>query len=830
MLHRTTSLSTEFDMCDQLAMTLAGLVETVSDGSCIKSTIDADSTSTSRASNDVHERLTGVRPLISRIRGVFSFGKPKRRRSAPPVDAVGCEVQMAERRLLLSAQFSVSSADSGSIGVPERISPGELENQAPLLRYIEINQGPFGADGYGQVEGYDKDGDVLEYSIVGGRTAELFELDTASGALSFRHKPESLDTATHVDTHYEVVIRVSDGQLQYDQEVSFRPLQENSPYSSSQLIITPENVKTVGVQTNSVTADRRIFLTGPDADLFASSSGGGIRFIDRPDFENPQGVDADNDYHVTRVIDLLGRGQINQQVTVRVTDIEDDSQEYPDAEFVSDGSLRIAGQFSPEDFQTFRFELDSDSVIRLPFFESIPLLSPEIHPLSLLDASGRELLPVAGANTYEIKAGIAFIRVNEAAYSSGPFDLSDRFEFTISVTPISQLVTDAAENAILAEIPAIGTEAEERRLFRFEVAELSLFNVRPGENQTLLRLDSVAGRTPIFVQNGAQESTLRLAPGTWYLTVDQITERTQHFPTASLIPLYTDAISYSDALSATLSTRPVFGWDAAENVREYEIYVGRRGEQTAVFRTRGFTENEFQLPNDIEPGAYTVWARVYHTNGTISRWGQGHDVVIGGRPQVDVNGSQVVWNAVPGADRYEVWADHVDEFGNLITEKVVSDPSIVATSFTVTGEYADRNLTWWVRALSDIDGSVERSAWSRAAFTQQPVFLRTPENAIVTQRNVCFELPLNSPCPAVHFFPKLRWDTVDGASEYEVFIRPIGETEPVLRERRSADGLELRGGQLPVKHEIWIRALGTGAARSRWTRVTEFLIHNDPQL
>ena len=161
-------------------------------------------------------------------------------------------------------------------------------------------------------------------------------------------------------------------------------------------------------------------------------------------------------------------------------------------------------------------------------------------------------------------------------------------------------------------------------------------------------------------------------------------------------PTYSDALIFDNVPETTFSTRPTFRWHHSEDVKEYEIYAGRRGEREAVFRTRGFTENEFQLPEDIDPDEYTVWVRVFHNDGTVSRWGNGHDVTVAGRPKVAVNGNQVTWDAVPGADRYEVWADHVDQHGNRIAGKVISQTNVSDTSFTVTGDYADQNLTWWV--------------------------------------------------------------------------------------------------------------------------------------
>ena len=305
MRKRKVSKSAAIETCEPMVLMSASGVDSASDE--VVSALE----------NDVGD-AEDTPSLLSRLRDAFSFSDANRRRSSANIDTVEREVQLVEPRLLLTADI-LNFESIGPLG--QATANADDGNRIPLLRYTELQQSESDANGTGRIDGHDPDGDVLEYSIVGGRSAEFFDIDSETGEISFRRNPQFSDPLFDGDPIYEVVVRISDGQLHHDQEIEFR--------ENSHLIITPENLRTVGRQGLVSTADRAFRLEGPDADLFQTAFALNLQFKEPPNFEDPQGSTSDNDYHIVRVTDLLGRGVIHDSITVRVIDIENEASNAP---------------------------------------------------------------------------------------------------------------------------------------------------------------------------------------------------------------------------------------------------------------------------------------------------------------------------------------------------------------------------------------------------------------------------------------------------------------------------------------------------------------------
>ena len=69
----------------------------------------------------------------------------------------------------------------------------------------------------GTVSATDADSDALTYSIEGGNSADLFEIDSSTGALSYKGTGEDYESGT---TSYELTVRASDGSLHSDVTVT----------------------------------------------------------------------------------------------------------------------------------------------------------------------------------------------------------------------------------------------------------------------------------------------------------------------------------------------------------------------------------------------------------------------------------------------------------------------------------------------------------------------------------------------------------------------------------------------------------------------------------
>ena len=70
------------------------------------------------------------------------------------------------------------------------------------------------------------------------------------------------------------------------------------------------------------------------------------------------------------------------------------------------------------------------------------------------------------------------------------------------------------------------------------------------------------------------------------------------------------------------------------------------------------------------------------------------------------------------------------------------------------------------------------------------------------------------------FSPLAQWNSINGATEYEVVVTEIGQREALRRDRVSENSLSIFGVRLET-HDIWVRALGTGVAKSRWVKISD---------
>ena len=151
----------------------------------------------------------------------------------------------------------------------------------------------------------DGDGDTLTYSISGGTDASSFEINSSSGAITFKSAPDY-----ETKSSYQLSVRASDGTniAAQDITVNIGNLNEHAPSLS---LSNPYSVNEGSTTVTTVTATDAdgdetitfsIFDTGnscTDQDLFSiGESTGVLTFKTAPDYENPADSDADNEYAV----------------------------------------------------------------------------------------------------------------------------------------------------------------------------------------------------------------------------------------------------------------------------------------------------------------------------------------------------------------------------------------------------------------------------------------------------------------------------------------------------------------------------------------------------
>lgn len=161
-----------------------------------------------------------------------------------------------------------------------------------------------------QVVAFDPDGDVPVYSIVGGADSALFEIDPATGALSFIAAPDHEAPLSAAGTDfYFVEVGASDGEHLATQrirvqigDVNESPVITSGGGGESAAVTVNEN----GLGAASLAAgdvDGNVLTWsitgGADAARFTIESWSGLlRFVEQPDFEAPGDSGGDNVYDV----------------------------------------------------------------------------------------------------------------------------------------------------------------------------------------------------------------------------------------------------------------------------------------------------------------------------------------------------------------------------------------------------------------------------------------------------------------------------------------------------------------------------------------------------
>ena len=180
----------------------------------------------------------------------------------------------------------------------------------------------------------DADGDTPTYHLVGGADQALFDIDSSSGALTFKSAPDyetPTDASSPPDNVYEVQIEARDGNggtVSQTVSITVTNANDNNPAFSSGATANFAENGTGTVYTAVATdadGDTVTFsiVGGVDADQFElDSSSGALTFKSAPDFENPTDDGTNNVYEVELQADDGNGGKASLIVDVQIQDID----------------------------------------------------------------------------------------------------------------------------------------------------------------------------------------------------------------------------------------------------------------------------------------------------------------------------------------------------------------------------------------------------------------------------------------------------------------------------------------------------------------------------
>ena len=182
-------------------------------------------------------------------------------------------------------------------------------------------------------EATDSDGDAITYSLATGGDNDLFDIDAATGAVTFKTAPDFEAPAdANSDNVYDITVQASDGTDTTTQTVAITvndvdetPVNAAPVFSSGASAAIDENATSTVYSAVASDADNDAITyslaAGGDNDLFdIDATTGNVTFKASPDFETPADADGDNVYNII-VQASDGTNTTTQDVAIAVNDV-----------------------------------------------------------------------------------------------------------------------------------------------------------------------------------------------------------------------------------------------------------------------------------------------------------------------------------------------------------------------------------------------------------------------------------------------------------------------------------------------------------------------------
>lgn len=261
---------------------------------------------------------------IDSVTGVLTF------KIAPdfdsPGDANGDNVYLVQVRASDGSRSSATQSIS--------VTVTGLNDHDPVITSASTKNVPENSTAVLTVTATDADlpAQTTTFAIVGGADQAKFQIDSATGVLTFKVAPDfDAPTDADGDNVYVVQVQASDGTRNSAAQTinaTVTGVNDNTP------VITSENSKSIPEGTSSVLtvtatdADLPVptltfsVVGGADQALFQiNGSTGALTFKAAPDFEQPKDANADNVYVVQVQVSDGSRSSNTQTISVTVTNV-----------------------------------------------------------------------------------------------------------------------------------------------------------------------------------------------------------------------------------------------------------------------------------------------------------------------------------------------------------------------------------------------------------------------------------------------------------------------------------------------------------------------------
>ncbi|WP_172452626.1 cadherin repeat domain-containing protein [Chromatium okenii] len=234
--------------------------------------------------------------------------------------------------LTIEATDEAGQVGTGTVTVAVT-EPVEPPNQAPVVDAGSFTVATDGTE-VGAVTATDPEGTAVTYAITDGNDADgngidAFVIDTETGALTVNDPAELVagETITLTVEATDADGIVGTGTVTVEVTEPVEPPNQAPVITSAAAVNAAENQTAVTaiIATDADTDDTLTYTLsgGADMALFAIDTTGALTFVTAPDFETPASAAGDNNYLVTVAVSDSVNAAVTQEVTVKVTDVND---------------------------------------------------------------------------------------------------------------------------------------------------------------------------------------------------------------------------------------------------------------------------------------------------------------------------------------------------------------------------------------------------------------------------------------------------------------------------------------------------------------------------
>ena len=161
----------------------------------------------------------------------------------------------------------------------------------------------------------------------------------------------------------------------------------------------------------------------------------------------------------------------------------------------------------------------------------------------------------------------------------------------------------------------------------------------------------------------------------------------------------------------TVDGTPTITWGAITGAATYQVVVTRSGNTVPVYDRVGIVGTSHRIDRILIPGTYQIQVRAIFNGGSRTDLSAVQQLVIGPAPVVSFANGVLSWNSIKGATHYELWVNYL---GTPVKPKIVYQPNVLQTSYTLASSLPKGRYQAWVRAVRSESGETYTGLWSVA--------------------------------------------------------------------------------------------------------------------